>query len=81
MITAIIYLALWAFSCAAFFYYGRSRREDEVISSINNRIRRDEAELERRKSAMRADRPRVRNAKIRPARRGFYGEEVEDDSQ
>lgn len=77
----ILLMALWAFSCAAFFYYGRTRREDEVISSINSRIRRDEESLKQRKAAMKADRPRVRSVKIRPARRGLLGEEVEDDLQ
>ena len=73
-------ILLWAGTVAMAYYVGLSVREEDVISSYERRIRRDAERLAARKARTSSDVPRVRDAKIRSTRRGYLGEEVEDDS-
>ena len=81
MMTNVLMIMFWALSCSVFFWLGRTRREDEVISNYRKRIVKDEREVAARKSKITGDRPRVRDIKIRSTRRGYYGEDVDEESQ
>lgn len=73
--------AMWAGVCVVAYRVGRSIREEEVISKHRSRTRRLQRDLKRRQEALNeVEGVRVRDAKIRSTRRGYYGEEKEDET-
>lgn len=80
LVLFILLVFVWPLSISIAYWVGLGRREEDVISNYQRQIRRDEERLAARKARIANNAPRVRDAKIRSTRRGYYGEEVEEDS-